>query len=484
MLIDGRMVEARSGKQYTKLSPATGQPLAPAADASVEDMHDAITAARRAADETDWSRNHPFRQRCLQQLQDALREQADHFRDVQTEEAGVIRTTSAGLVKNVTDGMSFMIDLAGRYEYEKSLGSNTLDSVTYHRELRKKAHGVAGLITAWNAPYLVNVWKLTPTLAAGNTAVLKASPMAPFTSTALARLIVDRTDIPAGVVNVLTSGDRAEIGEALTGDQRVDMFSFTGSTKTGTRVMQKAAEGVRKVELELSGKSANLILEDADLDVALPFSARMSCLLSGQGCALPTRLLVHDSLYDEVIGRLTQQFAAMRVGDPSDPNTDVGPVINHDQQRRILELIEAGVDGGSKLILGGGVPTLSGDLAGGSWIEPTLFADVAPDAVIAQREIFGPVLSVLRFRTDDEAVEIANSTEYGLAAYIQTADLGRASRIASRLRAGGVGVNGAVAFNHPDIPFGGIRASGLGRKNGVEGFEEYLQSSVFVTAAG
>jgi len=480
MLIDGQMVDAQDGRRYQKLSPATGEVLGEAADASVEDTAAAVTAARRAFDETGWSTDHKLRQRCLQQLQDALRDEADHFRDVQVAEAGVAHGTSAGIVASVTEGMSFMVDLVGRYEYERSHGTNTVGGRTFDRSVFKRPHGVAGLITAWNAPYLVNVWKLTPAIAAGNTAVLKASPQAPYTSTELARVIAERTDIPAGVVNILTSGDRAEIGEALTGDQRVDMFSFTGSTKTGTRVMQRAAVGVRKVELELSGKSANIVLEDADLDTALPFSSDMACMLSGQGCALPTRLLVHESRYDEAVERVAARFSAMRVGDPSDPTNDMGPVISADQKERILALIDAGVVDGARVVVGGGEAEMPDHLRGGFWIAPTVFADVAPDSVIAQREIFGPVLSVLRFSADEEAIRIANSTEFGLAGYIQTSDPDRALTIASKLRAGGVGVNGAVAFNHADVPFGGIRASGLGRKNGVEGFEEYLQSTVYV----
>jgi len=483
MLIDGQLVEAAERRRYVKFSPATGQPLGDVADAGPADVRAAVGAARRAFDETDWSTNHAFRQRCLRQLQDALREEADHFRDVQIAEAGVTVGTSAGLVKNVTDGMSFMIDMAASYPYARSHGRSAGAQPVYERVVHKRPHGVAGLITAWNAPYLVNVWKLTPAIAAGNTAVLKASPLAPYTSTELGRVIVQRTDIPRGVVNILTSGDRAEIGEALTGDARVDMFSFTGSTKTGTRVMQRAAEGVRKVELELSGKSANILLDDADLDAALPFSGTMACMLSGQGCALPTRLLVHESLYGEVVDRLTDHFSAVRVGDPFDALTDVGPVISDEQRNRILALIADGIEGGARLLVGGGIAQVDDHLKGGSWIEPTLFADVAPDAVIAQREIFGPVLSVIKFSSDAEAVRIANGTEFGLAAYIQTRDPARAARLAMRLRAGAVGVNGAVPFTHPDVPFGGIRSSGLGRKNGVEGFEEYLQSMVLVTPA-
>jgi aldehyde dehydrogenase (NAD+) len=479
MLIDGKQVEARSGKRYASLNPATGAVLGEVADASPEDMALAVAAARRAVDETDWSTNHRFRQKCLQQLQDALRSEAQRIRDVQVQDAGMTVTAAAALVESVTAGMSFMIKLAGDYPYQKRYDNALVGGIEQQRYQLRKPFGVAGLITSWNAPFLVNVWKLTPALASGNTAVLKASPLAPFTTTELGRLIVEQTDIPPGVVNIVTSGDRAEVGEALTGDPRVDMFSFTGSSKTGTRVMERAAQGIRKVELELSGKSANLLLEDADLDKAVPFSANMSCMLSGQGCALPTRLLVHTRLYDEVIDRLKQQFSLMVVGNPAEPRTTMGPVISAEQKSRILGLIEAGKRE-CRLVMGGGVAEVDEALRGGYWIQPTIFADVRPSAEIAQQEIFGPVLSVIRFSSDEEAIRIANGTQFGLAAYIQTRDLDRAQRIAPRLRAGGVGFNGAVAFAHPDIPFGGVGVSGLGRKNGVEGFEEYLHSMIVV----
>ncbi|HSV83245.1 MAG TPA: aldehyde dehydrogenase family protein [Ramlibacter sp.] len=483
MLIDGKLVNALSGKQFANINPATGAVIGHAADASPEDMSVAIGAARRAFDETDWSTNHAFRQRCLQQLQTALRENADRFRDIQVAEAGLTTTTASGLIANVTAGMSFMIDLCASYPYEKAYGKARVGKVDENRWVIKKPHGVAGLITAWNAPYLVTVWKMTPALAAGNCAVLKASPLAPFTATEIGRLIAERTDIPPGVINILTSGDRAEVGEALTGDPRVNMFSFTGSTKTGARVMQRAAEGIRKVELELSGKSANILLDDADLDVALPFSASMSCMLSGQGCALPTRLLVPDSLYDQVIERLSAQFKSMVVGDPRLAETSVGPVISRDQQTRILDLIAQGKAAGSRLVVGGGTAQVEGRLQDGYWIQPTLFADVAPDSVLAQTEIFGPVLSVIRYASEDEAVRIANGTAFGLAAYIQTRDAVRARALASKLRVGGVSLNGTVAFSHSDVPFGGVGISGLGRKNGVEGFEEYLHSMLLVEPA-
>lgn len=228
--------------------------------------------------------------------------------------------------------------------------------------------------------------------------------------------------------------------------------------------------------LELGGKSANIILNDADLDTAIPWSATMACVLSGQGCALPTRVLLPPDLYDEGVERLHAIFEKLPVGDPHDPATVVGPIINADQQRRILNLVEAGLAEGSRLLVGGKIPKVEARFAAGHWVEPTLFVDVAPDGTLGQTEVFGPVLSVMRYTDDDDAVRIANSTPYGLAGFVQGADIERALGVARRLRAGSIGLNGTATWMYPDLPFGGYGISGLGREHGVDGFEEYLQA--------
>jgi aldehyde dehydrogenase (NAD+) len=483
LLIDGQLTEASGLARYDNINPADGSLVGKAADGREQDMERAIGAARRAFDETQWSRDHGQRQHCLRQLQAALREEADLFRDIQIAEAGQVLSTAGPVVASVIEGMSFMIELAGSYEYERSHGMASLGDHEEARAVHKEPYGVAGLISPWNAPFLTNIWKLTPALAAGNTAVLKAAPATPFSATEIGRVVAEKTDFPPGVVNIVTSADKAEVGEVLTGDPRVDVLHFTGSPATGTRIMQRAAVGLRKVALELGGKSANILLDDANLDLAIPFSGTMACVLTGQGCALPTRLLVPDTLFDEAIDRLRALFETLPIGDPQNGATVIGPIINAAQHQRILDLIDNGIAEGARLVTGGKVPKMEARFEAGFWVEPTLLADVDTTSTIAQTEVFGPVLCVLRYKDENDAIRIANSTPYGLAGFVQSSDPQRALRVARRLRAGSIGINGTVTWSHPDLPFGGYGISGVGREHGVEGFEEYTQSKAITSPA-
>jgi aldehyde dehydrogenase (NAD+) len=301
--------------------------------------------------------------------------------------------------------------------------------------------------------------------------VLKAAPDTPWSATFIGRIAAEQTDIPPGVLNIVTAGDKAEVGEVLTGDPRVDMISFTGSTATGRRIMARGAETLKRVFLELGGKSANIILDDADLAATVP-AGSMTCMHAGQGCAITTRMLLPESRYDEAVEMLKAAFEALPFGDPTDPANLMGPVINKRQQERVLGYIEKGKAEGARLLVGGGVPA---GFDTGYWVEPTLFVDVDPDATIAQEEIFGPVLSVLRYKDDDDAVRIANNSEYGLSGAVNSASLDRALGVAARIRTGTIAVNGGQWFG-PDSPFGGYKQSGLGREHGVAGFEEYLET--------
>jgi aldehyde dehydrogenase (NAD+) len=482
LLIDGELVDATGGGLYDNVNPADGTVVGQAADATVEDMTRAVTAARRAFDETDWSRDHAFRRHCLEQLQAALRDNAELLRDVQIAEAGQVFTTASGVSLSI-ENMSLAIGLSDTYEYERSYGTAEVFGMPQQRRVHREPLGVAGLITPWNAPFLTNIWKLTPALATGNTVVLKAAPATPYSATELGRIIAEHTDIPAGVVNVITSADKAEVGEVLTSDPRVDLFHFTGSPGTGTRIMEKAAVGLRKVALELGGKSANILLDDADLAYAIPFAAMMACSLSGQGCALPTRVLAPSNLYDDVVDGLRGAFESLPIGDPRDLQTVIGPIINASQHERILGLVDRGLAEGARLVAGGKVPKLGDSFDQGWWVEPTLFVDVDPMTTIAQTEIFGPVLSVIPYEDDDDAVRIANATPYGLAGFVQSADPDRALDVGRRLRAGSIGLNGTASFTHHDLPFGGYGISGLGREHGIEGFEEYLQLKAITSPA-
>jgi aldehyde dehydrogenase (NAD+) len=318
--------------------------------------------------------------------------------------------------------------------------------------------------------------KAVPALAAGNTVVAKPPELAPFGAYLFAELALE-AGLPPGVLNVVAGG--AEAGEALVRHPGVDKISFTGGGTVARRVMTLAAETLKPVALELGGKSANILFPDADLDVAVPMAAMLGVqLLSGQGCALPTRLYVHDTIYDEVVARLVPFAETFRVGDPLDRRTQMGPVITEAAVDRILGMISRAVDGGATLHTGG--TRLGGDLAGGYFLAPTVLGDVEHGSEIAREEVFGPVLSILRFSDEAEVIAKANDSRYGLAAYVHTRDLGRAHRMAHAIDAGSISINGMSGMS-PTTPFGGYKQSGFGREGGRAGIEEWLHAkNVFI----
>ena len=301
--------------------------------------------------------------------------------------------------------------------------------------------------------------------------VLKAAPETPWSAAMLGQIVKESTDIPAGVFNVLTAEDPVSLGEQLVKDPRVDMISFTGSTVVGKRVMALASESVKKVFLELGGKSANIILEDSDLSQSL-LSSLAVCFHAGQGCAIHTRLLIPKSRRDEIESLLQTYFGYIEYGDPMSETQIMGPLINARQRDRVLEYIDKGKREGARILLGGGMPK---HLDKGYYIEPTVFMDVTNEMVIAQEEIFGPVLVVIEYETEDEAINIANNSPYGLSAGVWSGSEERALAVARRLRTGTVTVNGGNYYG-ADAPFGGYKQSGIGREMGQEGFEEYLET--------
>jgi aldehyde dehydrogenase (NAD+) len=472
-LIDGRLVDAASGATFPNVNPATEKVLGVTADAGRADMDRAIAAARRAFDETDWATSHAFRRRCLLQLHEALVAARDELRAIVVAEAGSPVLLAYSVQCDTTiDWLPFWADLAERYAYETPMPDAAFMGMASRRLLRREAAGVAGAITAWNFPLYLNLCKLGPALAAGCTVVLKPAPDTPWCATTLGRLVAERTDIPPGVVNVVAGSDHL-LGEMLATDPRVDLVTVTGSTATGRRVMASAAATVKKVFLELGGKSAAIVLDDADLATALAGVATV-CTHAGQGCALTTRLLLPRARYEEGLELARRAFESFPYGDPTDPSHLQGPLINARQRERVLGYIATAEREGARLVTGGKVPA---HLPQGYYVEPTLVADVRPDSTLAQEEVFGPVLAVIPFEDDADAVRIANQSIYGLSGAVASAREERALAVARRIRTGTLAINGAMWFA-VDTPFGGYRQSGVGRENGVLGFEEYLETKV------
>jgi aldehyde dehydrogenase (NAD+) len=472
LLIDGELRQARSGATFETVNPATGEVLGVAADGSAEDLDEAIGAARRAFDGTGWSTDVELRVRGLRQLQAAFERHADEIRAMTVAETGSpLSLTYSAQLDAPVGSLGWVADLAEGYEWETDLGDAEPLGIPSHRWVRREATGVVGAITPWNVPHQINLAKLGPALAAGNTVVLKPAPDTPWCATVLGRLVAEETDIPAGVVNVVPSSDHA-IGALLSTDPRVDQVSFTGSTATGRKVMASAADTVKKVFLELGGKSAFVILDDADLRGACATAAFTVCTHAGQGCAITTRLLVPRSQFDEAVDSTFRVMAKLPAADPTDPGTICGPLISSRQRDRVEGYLRLATEEGGSFALGGGRPD---GLDRGFFVEPTLIVGVGNDSRVAQEEIFGPVLVVIPFDGDDDAVTLANDSAYGLSGSVWSADRERAVRVANRIRTGTVGINGGLWFS-PDVPFGGYRQSGVGRESGVAGFEEYLET--------
>jgi len=472
MLIGGDLVEAASGKRFENINPATEEVLGEVADASPEDMQRAIAAARMAFDETDWSTNRALRKRSLEQLQAALESEREELREELIAEVGTPRmmTFAAQLDWPLEDALLYPAKMIDEFPWERTLGGSEKMGMASRRAVLKEPMGVVGAIVPWNYPVEVTLNKLGPILATGNTVVLKPAPDTPWNATRLGRLVAEKTDIPAGVINVVTSSDHL-VGEELTLSPSVDMISFTGSTAVGKRIMEKGAPTLKRVFLELGGKSAMIVCDDADFASTVPM-ASMVCVHAGQGCAMQSRMLLPRSRYDEGVELVSTAMAGVNYGDPTRDDVLMGPVISAKQRERILGYIQKGQEEGAKLLVGGGRPA---QLPKGWFVEPTLFVDVDNSMTIAQEEIFGPVLVVIPYEDDDDAVRIANDSKYGLSGGVVSASEERATAIARRIRTGSIGVNGGLWYG-ADSPYGGYKDSGVGRQCGPEGFEQYLET--------
>jgi aldehyde dehydrogenase (NAD+) len=478
LLIDGEL-RAGSAGVFDTINPATEEILGTAANADRSDMDAAIAAARRAFDETSWSRDVEFRARCLRQLSEALRRHADELRDITIAEVGAPAFLTHGpqLDLPVAD-LTWFADLTESYQWQTDLGTAKPMGVPSKRTVHKEPVGVVGAITPWNFPHQINFAKLGPALAAGNTVVLKPAPDTPWCAALVGTVIAEETDLPPGVVNIVTSTDHA-LGAQLSEDPRVDLVSFTGSTATGRAVMAAGAATLKRVFLELGGKSAHVVLDDADLAGACGTAAFTVCTHAGQGCALTTRLLVPRARYDEAVAVTAKAMAGIGVGDPADPGTICGPLISARQRERVEGYLRLATEDGGRFECGGGRPAGRDK---GFFIEPTLISGLGNDSRVAREEIFGPVLVILPHDGDEDAIRIANDSPYGLSGAVHGTDPERIRRVVAGIRTGTLAVNGGVWYS-VDAPFGGYKQSGIGREMGVAGFEEYLETKLVAEPA-
>ena len=475
LYIDGQLRPAAGGRTFANIGPWTGEVVGYAADAGPADIEEAIASARRAFDESDWSRNKALRVEKLTRLLELMRANRDRIADIVRHEAGA--TLGSIRVPHLDwglDGFEELLRLFPEVTWEESRGRRTEWGFTSERMIVREAVGVVAAITPWNAPVFVNIAKVVSALLAGCTVILKPAPDTPHSGAVFGELAAE-AGFPAGVLNVLTASDPVEAGETMVTDKRVDLISFTGSTGVGKRIMEKGAQSLKRVFLELGGKSAKIILDDDPNFVANVKNALLTTN-AGQGCACLSRLLVPRSRYGEAVAALKEAVADYdtRWGEFDNPTHTMGPVINERQRDRVLSYVQIGREDGATLLAGGKARP---DKGGGWFVEQTVFTDVTNDMRIAQEEIFGPVLVVIPFEDDADAIRIANDSEFGLSGGVSSGDEARALRVAHALRTGTVGVNGGMCITS-DLPFGGYKTSGIGREWGVEGIEEYLETKV------
>jgi acyl-CoA reductase-like NAD-dependent aldehyde dehydrogenase len=471
LFIDGELVEPASGEVRDLTEPATGAPLAKAAMAGPDDVDRAVAAAR-AALAGPWSKTPPNeRSRLLHALADALHENRKEIAELETRNVGKalmsVKAELAQAVENFRFYGSAVGSITGR--------SNTLGGSLLSYTLREPV-GVCAQIVPWNYPLMLATWKLAPALAAGCTVVLKPDPATPLSALRLAQLATE-VGIPGGVVNVVP-GDGPTTGTKLVSHPDVDKVAFTGSTETGREIMRLASDPIKRISLELGGKSPNVVFADADLADAIPSSVWSIFYSAGQSCEARSRVLVERSIYDDFVARFAEATKSLKVGDPLDAETQMGSLISGPHRDKVHGFVETGRDEGAEVVTGGEAP--DGD---GFFYPPTVLAKVESGMVVAQEEIFGPVVTIIPFEDEKDAVGIANDVKYGLFATVWTGDAARGHRLARQIKAGMIGVNMPyTAF--PGIPFGGYKQSGFGRELGLETLELYLETkSVLVSTS-
>ena len=464
LFIGGRWTAPSTDEVIEVHSPATGEYVGRVPAAAAADVDAAVAAARKAFDEGPWPSTPPAqRAAVIEAVVKLLEDRKDYFTYLLTCETGQPQTIIETMHWAGSMGaLNFFATAADKVAWTETRNGSYGQTI-----VSREPMGVVGAIVAWNVPLFLAVNKLGPALLAGCTVVLKPAAETPLTANALAEVFAE-AGLPEGVLSVVPGG--IETGQALTGNPAVDMFTFTGSSAVGKEVGKRAADELKPCTLELGGKSAAIILEDVDLASAVPMLVFSGVMNAGQGCVNQTRILAPRSRYDEVVEAVSQFVQALPVGLPSDPATQIGPLISEKQRQRVEGYIKKGIDEGARLVCGGGRPD---GLDSGYFVQPTVFADVDNKMTIAQEEIFGPVLSIIPYEGDENAIRIANDSVYGLAGSVWTTDIPKGIEIASKIRTGTYGINW-YAFD-PGSPFGGYKNSGIGRENGPEGVEHFCQ---------
>ncbi len=471
LYIDGRWVDAADGHMPV-VEPALGEPMAYVGRGSADDVDSAVKAARTAFDRGPWPHTPPHeRARILNRIADAMEERTAEFAEMESRNLGApLRKTSFVDVPMAVEHFRAFAELARKHPYEP-LPWIDMPSVSWNFVWRDPI-GVCGQIIPWNYPLLMAAWKIAPALATGNTVVLKPASNTPITALMLAEVIHETGLLPRGTLNVIT-GPGAAVGEALAGHPGVDKVAFTGSTEVGRRIMAQASATIKRVTLELGGKSPSIVLPDADLDLATDGVLFGVFFNSGQSCEAGTRCFVPEQLHDEFVARLARRAAQLRLGDPLDLQTDLGPLVSDSQLKTVMEYIAIGKAEGAVLACGGERAVVPG-FERAPFVQPTIFAQVRNESRLAQEEIFGPVLAVIPYRDITEAIQLANESRYGLGAAVWARDLQRAIEVAKRIRSGTVWINDHHLIN-PLAPFGGYKQSGVGREHGLMGMLAYTE---------